>query len=168
MSRNNRGRATPERSRDILNQLFGSLGIRNRIEQHAIWQLWDQAVGRTIACHARPVRLRQQILEVEVDHPVWMQQLQLLKPRLLASLNAQLGDHPIEGIFLRRRPVATRLQRFEEHKETLPELNSLELAAISRLTAAIADPQVRTALQRLIQAHQRRHKAERLRQQLRS
>jgi predicted nucleic acid-binding Zn ribbon protein len=62
----------------------------------AIWRVWDDAVGPQIARRAQPVRLRGRTLVVAVSSAPWMQELQLLKPTVLAELNRRL-PRPLVG-----------------------------------------------------------------------
>ena len=67
--------------------LLASLGLEERLQQYRALLLWDEVVGPQIAARTRPEKIRDGVLEVCVDQPTWMQQLQLLKPQILAKLN---------------------------------------------------------------------------------
>ena len=103
MSRPRRPRmARAAKAGDLLDSLLQGWGLNERLQQYRAVLIWDEVVGAQIAARTRPERIRDGVLEVCVDQPVWMQQLQLLKPQLLAKLNAQLGDAPLRDIFLKR------------------------------------------------------------------
>ncbi|HEX5494538.1 MAG TPA: DciA family protein [Mycobacteriales bacterium] len=53
---------------------------------------WPELVGAQIAGHSRPVSLHDGELVVEADSTAWATQLRLLAPRLVARLNAELGQ----------------------------------------------------------------------------
>lgn len=53
---------------------------------------WPELVGPEIAGHSRPVSLHQGELVVEAQSTAWATQLRLLAPRLVARLNAELGQ----------------------------------------------------------------------------
>ena len=87
----------------------------------AIWRVWADAVGQQIARRAQPVRLRGTTLVVAVASAPWMQELQLLKPTVLAALHArlpralvrdlyftltELGDHSTSAPTRAARPAA--------------------------------------------------------------
>jgi len=86
----------------LLKKILGDKGLDDRLPRYQAWLVWDKIVGRQIASRARPLRVREKILEVRVDHPVWMQQLQMLKPQILKKLHAELPNCDIEDIYLRR------------------------------------------------------------------
>lgn len=81
----------------LVNQVLGELGLDGVAIAHRIGSSWEEIVGAQIAAHCRPLGLRGDVLELQVDSPVWSQQLQLRKPELLARLEEKLGpDAPRE------------------------------------------------------------------------
>jgi predicted nucleic acid-binding Zn ribbon protein len=64
---------------------------------------WEEAVGPTVAAHARPVLLDSAHLLVEVDEPGWATQLRFLEPELLARLEAVAGAGAVTRIDVRVR-----------------------------------------------------------------
>lgn len=101
----------------LIEGLLKSKGLDGKLKEFRTWLVWDEAVGPQIAARARPIRIRDGILEVRVAHPVWMQQLQLLKPQLLKKINARLEGASIKDIFLRRGNVESAAEKEPE----LPE-----------------------------------------------
>jgi predicted nucleic acid-binding Zn ribbon protein len=85
---------------DVLRAALARLPIAGRIADHAVWAEWDAVVGPTLACHARPERLRHGVLLVAVDSAEWMQELQFLKHELRDRLNARLGRPAVREVFL--------------------------------------------------------------------
>ena len=82
---------------DLVGQVLGDLGLDGVALAHRIGAHWEEIVGPQIAAHCRPLGIRGSVLELEVDSPVWSQQLQLRKPELLAKLAEHLGrDAPRE------------------------------------------------------------------------
>jgi hypothetical protein len=137
----------------VIRSLFREQGLETRMRRYQAWQVWEKVVGPQIAARARPARMRDDILEIRVDHPVWMQQLQLMKPKIIARLNAAIGEPLIKDLFLRRgrpdadsTPSPVRLPELRWRAETLaPE----EAAHIEQAVAAMADPELRCRLQEL-------------------
>jgi predicted nucleic acid-binding Zn ribbon protein len=82
---------------DLVGKVLGDLGLDGVALAHRIGAHWEAIVGPQIAAHCRPLGIRGEVLELEVDSPVWSQQLQLRKPELLAKLVEHLGkDAPRE------------------------------------------------------------------------
>lgn len=149
----------------ILQQWLAARGMDEKFGRYRVWQFWEAAVGPQIAARARPVRLRGAILEVQVDHPVWMQQLQLLKPRLLERLNEKLDGRKIEDLFLRYgRSAASRTQ---DEPDPLPRdwqdnpLSEEENRHIDETVAALPDGDLRRHMRHLLQMQVRLDKARR-------
>ncbi len=126
---------------ELLKSLLGKKGLDQRLPRYQAWLVWDKIVGEQIAKRARPLRIREKILEVRVDHPVWMQQLQMLKPQILKKLHEQLPDCDIEDIYLRRgtpQPQSTPPEepKIEWEKEILSET---ELDAVEQSLMGLKD-----------------------------
>ncbi|MEZ5215230.1 MAG: DUF721 domain-containing protein [Ilumatobacteraceae bacterium] len=65
-----------------------------------VFDRWADAVGPAVAAHARPVKLDERVLVVEVDDPTWATQLRYLQHDILAKVQ-DIGSGPIERIELR-------------------------------------------------------------------
>jgi len=50
---------------------------------------WEIAVGHLIAKHSRAVRVRDSVLWVEVEHPVWRSELHYRKQQIMDILNGK-------------------------------------------------------------------------------
>jgi hypothetical protein len=147
----------------LLRQLLGQWGLDRKLREYRAWELWDEVVGPQIAARARPAKLRDGVLEVVVDQAVWMQQLQLMKPKILSSLNARLGEVLIRDIFWRRGRVeamkAAGVARRAPAPPPLPPLNKEELSTIEEVLAPLDDPAVRESLGGVLRRQARLKKA---------
>ena len=97
----------------LIEQILASKGLDKKLQQYRAWTVWDEVVGPQIAQHAQPLRIRESVLEVRVENPTWMQQLQLLKPKILKELNQRLGEstlNDMRGAFDLLAPVVGKLQ----------------------------------------------------------
>jgi predicted nucleic acid-binding Zn ribbon protein len=121
-----------------------------RLEVYRIWTFWDEEVGETIGRHARPAGCRGDVLSVRVDSHSWMQELQFLKPELIARLNRRLGRDLIRDIYF----VSGSASRPEEPI-------SAPAAAPQPAPAPVAvprlrDPRLAKVFERIASAHARR------------
>ena len=138
---------------DLLAGLLEGWGLDERLRQYRALLLWDEVVGPQIAARARPEKIRDGVLEVCVDQPVWMQQLQLLKPQLLAKLNAQLGNGALRDIFLKRGKIQPKQSAVSTsaqpswRKATLSPEDEKELGT---LLAGVKDEALRGDLESLL------------------
>ena len=144
-----------ERVGSLLKQLLGQPGIGEQITRHQAWLVWDQLVGETIAARARPLRLRKGVLEIQVDHPVWMQQLQMMKSQILEKIEAKIPNAGITDIYLRQtrgtqayRPEKTR-KTSEPPPWTKVELTAAEKEAIEAELSPINNSELKHELRKL-------------------
>lgn len=87
----------------VLECVLRDLGLSKKLsEQRAVTE-WPAVVGERVAEHARAVRVDGGRLFVEVDSPVWAQELSLMKPKILAQVNALIGSDAIGNVLFRVR-----------------------------------------------------------------
>ena len=78
------------------------LGLEERLKQSQVFHLWPSIVGADIARHAQPLSLRNNMLVVAVDHPVWLQELSRYhKPLILQKVQERLGKKTVRDIGFR-------------------------------------------------------------------
>lgn len=141
------------RAGDLLGTLLAGWGLEERLHQYRALLIWDEVVGPQIAARTRPEKIRDGVLEVCVDQPSWMQQLQLLKPQILARLNARLGDGALREIYLKRGKVtaqAAAVGKIPAQGWRNVSLSSEEAAELRTLLAAVADTELRRELESLL------------------
>ena len=147
---------------ELLAELLSRQGMHDKLEEYRVWLVWEACVGPQIAAQARPLRLRDGILEVRVSQPVWMQQLQLLKPQLLKKLNERIEGVPLKDIYLKRG--ALTVQKDEEDSAPRIEWKKVSLSdedrsGINKATEALADSELRSHLKRLLEKQEKLNKA---------
>ena len=145
------------RAGDLVDKMLKGFGLDERLQQYRALIIWEDVVGPQIAARTRPVRIREGVLEVNVDQPTWMQQLQLMKPKILAQLNAELGKASIKDLFLKRGKVNVRFDKPVEPEPAwrMVELDESEKQQIDRLLTSIADPELREEMEKFLQKQMR-------------
>lgn len=58
-----------------------------RLDEAEALGRWEKAVGPAIAKHTRAIRVQEEVLWVEVDHPIWKSELHHRKRQILDILN---------------------------------------------------------------------------------
>ena len=82
----------------ILENVVRDLGLAKKMsEQRAVVE-WPEVVGRRIAEHARAVRVDRGRLFVQVDSPVWSQELSMMKRDILRQMNDRIGRDVIDNV----------------------------------------------------------------------
>jgi predicted nucleic acid-binding Zn ribbon protein len=85
-------RRAPRPIASALQQLSASLAPASTLG--SVQEVWQQAVGASIAAAAQPVAERDGVLTVRCEAAVWAQELELMAGELLDRLNALLeGAH---------------------------------------------------------------------------
>ena len=77
----------------IIKKILGKNPVLNQGLQDArIMETWPLAVGEALAKHARAVQVKGTTLLIEVDHPIWKQELHSNKQLALKRLNEKLRE----------------------------------------------------------------------------
>lgn len=147
---------------ELLEKLLQNYGLDKRLQQYRALLIWDEVVGPQIAARARPSKIRGSILEVCVDQPAWMQQLQLMKPQILKKLNDQLGEGEIKEIFLKKGKIPPRIETATAPPPAwkAARLEPKEKQEIADMLAVIEDPDLRARLERMLGKQARLLKAQ--------
>jgi hypothetical protein len=144
-----------EKVSSLLKQMLEQPGIGEQITRHQAWLIWDQLVGEQIAARARPLKLRKGVLEVQVDHPVWMQQLQMLKPKILEKINAKIPNAGITDIYLRQTRSAQTYKPQKNHQPAEPpswtkiELTDAEKESIEEGLSPVENSELKHEMRKL-------------------
>ncbi len=85
----------------VLNECRGSF----QQDPDLLWQIWDRAVGATIAGNAQPAAFQKLLLIVHVSSSAWPQELFFQKSVLIARINAAAGREILEDIRFKIGPV---------------------------------------------------------------
>jgi len=103
MTRNTRRRSggEPEPISRIINDVLatGKLGDSRQVAE--LWGEWGKIVGDDIAEHCFPEKINGDRLYINVDSPVWCQQLDLLKEELKEKIAEKLENCEINRIVFR-------------------------------------------------------------------
>lgn len=89
---------------DLLSGVLQQAGIADRVAQAAVVPEWPTLVGAQIASVTEPLSVTADgTLFVAVASHAWMNELSLMEPELLRSLNAVPGRPPVHRIRLQLR-----------------------------------------------------------------
>ena len=97
--RNDRKKKKPELIGGIVASVLGSKGLADRVSQADVIPEWPKLVGPQIAAVTAPKSITANgTLFVQVTTNAWMNELSMLEPELLRSLNAKGARVPIKRI----------------------------------------------------------------------
>jgi predicted nucleic acid-binding Zn ribbon protein len=89
--------------KDIIADLLGSTDLPFNPEDAAIWRVWDDVAGETVARNAQPLWVKNGRLRVKVSDPIWLQELSFMEETIRNTLNERLGRKAVEKIEFRLR-----------------------------------------------------------------
>ena len=91
----------PQLVSDAMGRLIDNLGWGRELNVHMVMGRWSELVGSAIADHATPESYRDGVLVVRAESTTWASALRLEAPRVVAILNADLGQGTITSIEVR-------------------------------------------------------------------
>ena len=137
---------------EVLAQLLEQHGMGQRRRVLELAAAWQDIVGLPLARHCEPLKLRGRVLEVIVEHSVWMQQLQLRKPSIIAAVNRHAQGELIDDIFWRFGTLTPPAPETSEPAPELPPAHSAPLSPETEaLLEALPDVSLRRCLRRIIE-----------------
>ena len=133
---------------EILGRYLDQSGLRPRIREQRILDVWNQLVGEAIAEVTQPVRVRNRSLQVKVTHPVWIQQLQFHKKLIIQKVNDFLGGPFLQELrfVLGERDEVESPQIDRGGRYPQRELRKEEQERIAQEVSGIHDGEIRDAL----------------------
>ena len=143
--------------KDLLTGSLEPLSGELRLKGFPIWQRWREIVGPQIASHARPYRIRNRVLLVQVDHPVWMHELHYLKEEIKEKLNSLLGEPKLENLFFLPGTFEPEVQGQPSRPRV--EVTEAEQKRVADIIKEIPDSKLREGMKMLVERfvlHQRR------------
>lgn len=165
----------------ILDDLLKRLGHEQKVKEKLALLYWAEVAGSEIALRAVPVAIKQGLLFVTVENPVWAHQLLYLKPALVKKLNQRLGQTIVKDIRFQMGQVSNGgvaagqedgvgpvmvvgrelTVRSGEQSGDDPELAKAEKELLAGLEEGITDPEMREAFRRLLTLERARLKERR-------
>jgi predicted nucleic acid-binding Zn ribbon protein len=151
-----------ERAGDAIAQVLRMRGTADDVRAERLVTEWTDLVGPKIAQRTRPDGVGERILWIEVATSAWLQELNLLRPQLLANLVERLGEprlfddlkfrlagrrnrHPIVLPRARRPPLP--------EKPLPPPATGAAREAIVREVASVDDVELRELIARVRITH---------------
>lgn len=87
--------------REVVDAIFGAQAYPIDFDDMKLWKLWDSAVGKSVAEHARPSSIKKGVLVVKVSDSVWLQELEFRAHEIKERINRALQREAIKKIRFR-------------------------------------------------------------------
>jgi len=131
-----------------IGEILGTLPVKERVKEYGLWKVWDKLAGEAVSRHCQPDRLKDGILFLKVDSPVWMQQLQFMKSLILEKVNGYMKDNAVKDVrFQIGKLSQTRKGKWKPWKEvSLPQEVVLRL---NNELSSVRDPELRDIIKKV-------------------
>lgn len=123
-----------EKAETVLQDLIRRYGMESKLQENRLMQVWPRAVGPAIAAVARPVRVKNGVLWVQVKSSAWVQELSFQRHYILQRLAGYLPNLHLHHLYLRTNwPEENLTLEAQEAPEEppLPSMKELEKIALS-------------------------------------
>ncbi len=144
---------------DLLKGVKLPKSVKDHLSAHGVWAKWAEIVGPELSRLTSPMELKHKVLEIQVAHQAWAQQLQFLKPSILAKIRLLCPN-------LQVKDLEFRVGRIEKRGETEDEqaafarrlkLRQARLTERQELTLrGIEDPDLRSIIRQVMEAASKR------------
>jgi predicted nucleic acid-binding Zn ribbon protein len=93
------GRSKPlSRVSEVLKGAIQKWNLGSSLHRYQLMAEWESIAGAPLAAKSRPLRFQGELLFVEVDHPAWVQELNLFKSNFLSKIAKSFPQAKIKRI----------------------------------------------------------------------
>jgi len=86
---------------EVIEKFLDNYGYAGIVKNHYVLANWEKIVGSEVANHTRPIRIDFGKLYVEVDSPIWRNELCLEKERILRRIREIISGAEIKEIIFK-------------------------------------------------------------------
>jgi hypothetical protein len=137
----------------LLSSFFDEDKLRRGERYSDFFSSWPHIVGARLAAHSRVADVDRGLLVVEVEHPGWIQLLQLRQSSILEDTAKCFPELALRGIVFRlsdhgkdRRPEEGKAARTEASELDQRELSELSNPETEKKLEDIDDPEFKTLM----------------------
>jgi predicted nucleic acid-binding Zn ribbon protein len=152
-----------EKLGNLLTELIRTNHLEPKILEQKVFDLWRKHFGAPLGEKTIPVSLSNGILKVYTEYPPYRRELLFLKQRIIANLNAELGQAVLTDLRIELRQVRAVTPRGTETKQSEPHPKPSnpsnthttrrptpeELEQIEQTLASVTDARLRKSLRQL-------------------
>jgi predicted nucleic acid-binding Zn ribbon protein len=147
---------------NVLEKVLTGLELGSRTREFLALIMWPEIVGESIARITSVQAVRNGVLQVDVESPVWAQELQFYKPDMISRINAQVGPGAIQDIHfrvraLKRKPVAAVQAPGRPRRGTQGDVQLTfdDCREIQEIGQRVSDPDLQDALKGTMASYRR-------------
>ncbi len=132
------------------------LGLETEMKLLQLKDAWNHLVGKTIAIHTLPQKIRFKTLTLLVDGPTWMHELTFLKQEIIEKINRTLGKEVINALRLRQGQLPSpTISPQERGRNERKDLSKEELALLGQQLSSMSDDHLKHVIHRAMEKHLR-------------
>ena len=77
---------------NVVEGVLRKRGWSDKLHERRVFDIWESVVGKTIAAQSAPISLYGGILRVDVSHPVYANEMTLMKTQIIEKLKNELEN----------------------------------------------------------------------------
>jgi len=124
--------------------------LTTKMKGYAVWGVWDQAVGETVAQQAQPSFVRGGTLFVKCSSSAWMQQLQFMKGTICKELNRLLGTEVVKELRFQMGMIDRPPRGDSSAADQEVVLDDVERERIDEALRPLPDPEMKEIVRRIM------------------
>lgn len=90
-----------KKASDVLNAFMDQFHVDNAEAHVGFYSSWRDIVGLDLAAHVKPVDIKNGSVILEVDHPGWMQRLQMKKRSIVRDIGRRFPELGVTNLYMR-------------------------------------------------------------------
>ena len=151
--------------RYLLTELIRTHDLEPKMLEQKVFALWREHLGAPLGTKTVPVSLSNGILKIYTEYPAYKTALSFHKPKLLADINAELGQPILTDLRIEIHQVNTTEPHKTEDQPLSPETSEEDsttgntyqvtpeqLEKIEQSLTSVSDPQLKESLWQLFTA----------------
>lgn len=150
----NKKHAEPIQIGLILLKSLKKIDFEKKLKEGAIWNAWDEMVGKRVAKHSMPESLTDGLLVITVSDPIWMQQLQFMKEMIINKVNENLKESLVKKIYFKLgeciSPLKVENEDTKSNEWSSIKLSDDHLEKINFAVKDIKDSDLQKSIERLM------------------
>lgn len=83
---------------DALEAFLNRNGLKEESIESRIRAEWENIVGKPVARHTRTIQLKEGVLTLTLEHPVWREEVRHIAPTLPEKINALLEGNYVVSV----------------------------------------------------------------------
>ncbi|MBI5234014.1 MAG: DUF721 domain-containing protein [Deltaproteobacteria bacterium] len=142
----------------LLGPIFKELGIEDRLAIESLRSEWKSIFNEPLSLHTYPVEFASGDLLINVDSPVWLQQLKFFKKDIIKKLSG----YNVKTVRFKSGKVYAKGERGAGQGEKMKPpkvLGPSDIAWIEEITSDLEDAEIRESARKAISKQMQRPKA---------